>query len=268
MGKSSIKWGEVTSIMQTNQITQDTPTFPLPKSNIQNNPQRWLLLNHGLADSERILAKEENLAYRVGQGETPPVLELWTAPRKCFVLGKIYARRLERLGKIDSIKKHNIPIILRSSGGEGILHDSTCLNFSVIVPRGFYPGLTRVDEAFKILSSGVVECLRKMKIPVHFGRVKVFCPGPYDLLVEGKKVAGLALLSRQKFCLLQGTLFVNTGVEYIKELETFYGPLGGEITSLRHLTGRLIRMESLVASIVHGYKTSLNITFCSCATLF
>ena len=233
------------------------------KSSIQNNSQRWWLLNHGLADSERILAEEENLACRVGQGKIPPVLELWTASRKCFVLGRIYARRLERLGKIERIKKDNIPIVLRSSGGEAILHDSTCLNFGVIVPRRFYPGLTRVDKAFRILSCGVVECLRKMKIPVHFGRVKIFCPGPYDLLVEGRKVAGLALLSRQKFCLLHGTLFVNTGVEYIKELETFYGPQGGEITSLHNLTGRLIRMKSLAASIVRGYKASLDITFCS-----
>jgi len=200
----------------------------------EENSRKWLLINHGVADSREVLSKEENLAYYVGEGEIPPVLELWKTSQRCFVLGKVYARKLKK-SQMDILRKQGIPIVLRPSGGEVILHDSNCLNFGIIVPRKFYPELTRIDRAFTLLSSGVVHSLKKMGIPVYFGKVKTFCPGPYDLLVKSKKIAGIALLFREKFCLLHGTLFVNTGVEYVRIMERFYGSLEDEIISLRTL---------------------------------
>lgn len=227
---------------------------------VKENKRTWLLLNYQVADSKEILNKEERLASQVGEGEIPPLLELWIASRQCFIVGKVYAQKLKKY-ELDILRGQGLPVFFRQTGGQVILHDSTCLNFGIIVPRKLYPEIKGVDQAFLTLSSGVVYFLKKMGISVKFGRVKTFCPGPYDLIVEGKKIAGTALLFRGKFCLLQGTLFVNTGYEYIRILKRFYSSLEDEILSLRTLTNRWIKMEDVSKGIIEGYKQSLKINF-------
>jgi len=235
----------------------------MQEESFYNNEKKWLLFNYGLADSEKILAEEENLALEVGEGRVPPLLEVWVASRKCFVLGKNYARKLEKLGKMEKIKEYGIPVVLRSSGGEAILHDSSCLNFTVVVPQKLFPDLTRIDKSFEILSSGIMYSLKEIGIPVYFGKVKTFCPGPYDILVKKRKIAGLSLLMKKEFSLLHGTLFVNTGADYTKELEIFYGPLKNEIISLRILMNKFIKMEDIAKSLIRGYEISFGISFSS-----
>jgi len=220
----------------------------------------WLFINYGTGNSSKILAKEENLAYQVGEGKLPPVLEIWVPSREYFVLGKYYAKMLERKGLMDEVKKKGIPIVLRSSGGEAILHDPTCLNFGVIVPRKFFSDPFEIGKAFITLSSGLVHSLKK-KIPVYFGKTKTFCPGPYDLLAEGKKIAGVSLLLRKNFCLVHGTLLVNSGREYFDKLKIFYPCLYKEATSLKSLVGKRINMDELTTDIVQSYRVSLGVKF-------
>lgn len=236
-------------------------SFPLKKINIPDGYKKWLLLNYGIADSGEILAQEEDLAYQVGEGKSPPALEMWIASRECFVLGRYYAKRLKKQNIMNKLRERGTPLFFRSSGGEAILHDSTCLNFGAIVPHEFFPPPFDIGRAFLILSSGVRSCLKKMRIPVFSGKAKTFCPGPYDLLVEGKKIAGVSLLSRKNFCLVHGTLLVNSGREYFRKLKIFYPSLADEVSSLRNLTGKWIDMEDIAQGIIQGYRKSLKVSF-------
>ncbi|MBE0478260.1 lipoate--protein ligase family protein, partial [Candidatus Aerophobetes bacterium] len=202
------------------------------------------------------MAAEEKIAFRVGDGNLPPVLEIWIPSRECFVLGKYYAKRLKKKGLMDKVKSLGIPIVLRSSGGEAILHDSTCLNFGVIVPRKFLSGSIDIGKAFTLLSSGVVEVLKKMKIAVCCGKAKTFCPGFYDILVEDKKIAGISLLLRKNFCLVHGTLLVNSDRKYFEKLKIFYPSIDEEATSLRNLKGKKMDINKLITTIIQGYRKS------------
>lgn len=228
---------------------------------ISPNHKEWLLYNHGFADSGRIIPGEENLAFKVGEGCIPSLLELWVSSREYFVLGKHYTKKLEKAGKLESIRRYGIPILQRPSGGEAILHDSSCINLCVIVSRTNYPELRRIDMAFKILSSGLLRSLEGMGIQTRFGTVARFCPGPYDILVEGKKIAGLSVLIRGGFALLHGTLFVESGAEYASKLEVFYGSVRDEITCLRTLTGKSVNIKDLSGCIAEGYREALKISF-------
>ncbi len=236
------------------------PSVPIP-INIPTNYKKWLLINHGVADSAKIIAKEEKIASKVGKGELPPVLKLWIASQECFVLGKNYAKKLEKQGRMDKVRREGIPIVLRSSGGEAILHNFTCLNLGVITPRQFYPDAFIIGKAFTLFSSGIVQFFEKMKIPISFGKTKTFCPGPYDLLVGERKIAGISLLLRGNFSLVHGTLFINSKKNYGEKLKVFYPSLDDEFTSLRTLMGKRINMEEVISAIIQSYKISLNITF-------
>jgi len=246
-----------------NKIEKMKKDVKIDISNIPDKYKKWLLLNYGREDSEKVLIEEENLAFQVGKGKLPPVLEIWIPSRECFVLGKNFAKRLKKRGLMDRIRAAGVPLILRSSGGEAIFHDSTCLNFGAIVPRKFYPDLFDIGKAFILLSSGVVYYLKKMKIPVYFGKTRTFCPGSYDLLVRERKIAGLSLLLRQNFCLVHGTLFVNTRHGYLEKIKVFYPSLDEKITSIKALTGKRMHMNDVADGIIQGYKASLKITFCN-----
>ena len=226
-----------------------------------NNYKKWLLINYGMRDSRKVLIDDENLSSKVAEGEIPSLLELWIPSRECFVLGKNYAKKMEGTELINKVKKEGIPVVIRSSGGEAILHDSTCLNFGVIIPRKLCPKLFNIGESFSLLLSGVMYYLKKIKIPCYFGKTRNFCPGAYDILVKRKKIVGASLLLRQKFCLVHGTLFVNTQHEYINKIKIFYPSVKDEITSLRILKGKRINMEEVTRGIIQGYRESLNVTF-------
>ena len=228
---------------------------------LPNDYKKWRLVNHGVADSHKILVREEGLAYQVGEGKLPPVLETWVASRKCFVLGNHYAKKLENTQLMERVRQQGIPVVIRSSGGEAFLHDSTCLNVGVMVPRQFYPHSFAIDRAFALFSSGIVHYLRAIKVPVYSGKTKTFCPGPHDLLVRGRKIAGISLLLRDNFYLVHGTLLINAQDEYRRKLQLFYPSLEEEFTSLRIITGRWLKMEQVTSCIIQSYQARLNITF-------
>lgn len=225
--------------------------------------KNWLVFNHGKAESGRILLKEEILAHKIGKAKIPPVLEFWTASRECFVVGRYYAKKLTERGVLNKLKARvgDIPMIFRSSGGQAILHDGTCLNFGVIVPRSFLSRSFNIREAFTVLCSGVMRYLKNMGILVYSGKVSTFCPGPYDLMVGGRKIAGISLLLRKNFCLVHGTLLVNSEKNYFDKLKVFYPSLDEEAISLARLVGKDMDNQEVTVGIIEGYRESLGVSF-------
>ena len=223
--------------------------------------KRWLLINYGKRDSSEVLEKEEKLTLKVSEGRLPPILEIWIPSRECFVAGKNFFKREGKKGLIDKLKGEGIIPVIRSSGGEIILHDSTCLNFGLISPRNILSLPFDMGRIFTFFLSGIFLYLKKNKIPCYFGKTKVFCPGRYDILVEGKKIAGNALLLRKNFCLVHGTLFVNTEKFYLEKMKLFYPSIEDELTSLKILMKKEIKMEKVVEEVVGSYKKSLKVNF-------
>lgn len=221
--------------------------------------REWIFFNRGRKDSAKIIPHQEKLARRVGQGLLSPFIEVWIPEKKCFVIGKYYAKKLEKAGKIKELKKSKIPFILRSSGGEAILHDSTCICLAVALPADFFTSSFPLSDAFLLFSAGVTAFLEKIKITASFGKTKSFCPGTYDLVVGKKKIMGNSLLFQRKFCLIHGTLLVNSKEEYFEKLKFFYPDIHKEATSLNLLVGINFNMEEVIEGIIKGYGEKLGI---------
>ncbi|MBC7189711.1 lipoate--protein ligase family protein [Candidatus Aerophobetes bacterium] len=222
--------------------------------------REWILFNREKKDSAKILPQQEKLAVRVGQGLLSPFIEVWIPTKKCFVIGKYYAKKLEKAGKMEELKKSKIPFVLRSSGGEVILHDSTCLCIAVALPADFFASSFPLSDAFLLFSTGITAFLKKIKITASFGKTKSFCPGAYDLVAGKKKIMGNSLLFQRKFCLIHGTLLVNSKEEYFEKLKFFYPDIHKEATSLSLLAGINFNMEEVIEGIIKGYMEKLSIT--------
>jgi len=233
---------------------------------------KWYLLKDiGSFKPAVNMAIEEVVAQEVGNGSFLPTLRLWRNKQPCFVLGKLThtnpdlnhpAWKLIQAGKITLVK--------RFSGGEVIFQNGGCLNFSVTVPSSHKFAFNKIGETFKTLSSGVARALDSLGVCAQYGKVNgVFCPGPYDIVVRGKKLAGVSLAKRSKFTLVHGTLLVDVDLdEYFEIMKKFYQGLGenkelqrDKITSLSKETGRKINLDELINHIVEGYREVFDVQF-------
>jgi len=220
-------------------------------------PSTWVARYQKGADSSQVFREQAVLGQWVGQGRVPPILDLWVAGTECFVVGRSYLERMTEARRSRLLRDVRIPVVTRISGGEAILHDATCLNLAVVVPRSFWSGPVRTDTMFRTLSAGLVQTLSDHGISCRRGKVKRFCPGPHDLLVGGKKLVGLALACRRLYCMLHATVFVNTDRGYAESMAVFCRSVAEEITSLQALAGRYVSMEILAEELISGYSRVL-----------
>jgi len=232
--------------------------------------EKWYLLKDSFEPALN-MAVEEVVAQEVGSGSFLPALRLWENKRKCFVLGKFTHTNLNLNHSIwKIIGREKIALVKRFSGGEAIFQNRGCLNFSVTVPSDHKFAFNKIGKTFKTLSSGVIRALNNLGICARYGKVDaVFCPGPYDIVVGRRKLAGVSLAKRSKFTLVHGTLLVDIDLdEYLEIMQKFYQGLGknkklqkDKITSLSKEMGRKVTLNELISHIVRGYEEVFGIQF-------
>jgi len=234
--------------------------------------EKWYLLKNMDSLGPAVnMAVEEVVAREVGNGGFLPAIRIWRNKQECLILGKFNQTNLDLSHPVrEIIQRRKIKLVRRFSGGEVIFQNRGCLNFSITVPSSHKFAFNKIDKIFKILSSGVVKALNTIGVPAQHGKVDaVFCPGPYDIVVRGRKLAGVSLAKRSKFTLIHGTLLVNVDLdEYIEIMEKFYQGLGqnkefraDKITSLNKEIGRKITLDELISHIVKGYRGVFDIQF-------
>jgi len=234
--------------------------------------EKWYLLKNMDSLGPAVnMAVEEVVAREVGNGGFLPAIRIWRNKQECLILGKFNQTNLDLSHPVrEIIQRRKIKLVRRFSGGEVIFQNRGCLNFSITVPSSHKFAFNKIDKIFKILSSGVVKALNTIGVPAQHGKVDaVFCPGPYDIVVRGRKLAGVSLAKRSKFTLIHGTLLVNVDLDdYIEIMEKFYQGLGqnkefraDKITSLSKEIGRKITLDELISHIVKGYRGVFDIQF-------
>lgn len=97
----------------------------------------------------------------------------------CIIVGK-HQNTLAEIN-IDYIKKKDIKVVRRLSGGGAVFHDLGNLNFTFIANEE--PGNNLVD--FRKFTRPIIEVLQKLDINAEFS-------GRNDLVIDGKKFSGNA----------------------------------------------------------------------------
>ena len=82
---------------------------------------------------------------------------------------------------LEYVKKNNIDVVRRLSGGGAVFHDLGNLNFTFIKNVG--PGENKVD--FSQYTGPIIEVLRNMGLDARF-------EGRNDIMIDGKKISGNA----------------------------------------------------------------------------
>lgn len=161
---------------------------------INNNTIR--LLDHskdfpfkeGVHPAISSFAIEDALTTSVGSGESPSSIRLWVHD-KTIVLG-IPDMRLPYIEDgVRFIKQQGFSAIVRNSGGLAVALDKNVLNVSLIFPDK----KTSIHSGYEIMYSFVKKILTCYTKNIKaYEIVGSFCPGDYDLSIDGIKFAGIS----------------------------------------------------------------------------
>ncbi|MBO8140576.1 MAG: lipoate--protein ligase family protein [Firmicutes bacterium] len=209
----------------------------------------------------------ETVAVSVAAGESPPAVII-RRQRPYALLGP-RDRRLPLLeAGLSVLTSRGLPVFERTGGGSAVVLDEGCVSFGVVRPCRD-PAVVRRN--YEELTQGVRLALDRLGIDARFGAAPgSFCEGPYDLVVDGRKVAGVAQTLRGGYALVSGMVLVNQDVAAVTELlNRFYAAAGGRadlsptsVVSLASLLKRPVSADEVEDALrdgfaaVHGLRES------------
>lgn len=193
---------------------------------------KWYFINSGPCTPSFNMAMDEALLDWHSEGLIPPVIRFYEWNPATLSIG--YFQSVEKEIDMEAVKNLGLGFVRRPTGGRGVLHEHE-LTYSVIVTESYPSMPATVTEAYRVISEGLLlgfqnlgldayfsvpnteeqkELLKKPKSAVCFDT-----PSWYELVVEGKKVAGSAQ-TRQKGVILQhGAILLDLDED--KLIQTF-----------------------------------------------
>ncbi|MDN6362176.1 MAG: lipoate--protein ligase family protein [Tetragenococcus koreensis] len=120
-------------------------------------------------------------------GETNTnLLHFWQF-EQTFILGMKDTRVDHLSAGIDVIKDNGYDPVIRNAGGLGVISDQGVLNISWIFPKE----QISIDQAYEKMVTLIQKAIPELDIKAY-EISHSYCPGKFDLSVEGKKIAGIA----------------------------------------------------------------------------
>lgn len=178
------------------------------------------------------MALDEALMDWHSEGTIPPVIRFYEWNPATLSVG--YFQRVARDINMEAVKEQRLGFVRRPTGGRAVLHEHE-LTYSIIVSEE-YPNMPKtVTEAYRVLSEGLLKGFQNLGMNAYFSvpdseekqedlkkpksAVCFDAPSWYELVVEGKKIAGSAQ-TRQKGVILQhGAILLD--IDYEKLLSVF-----------------------------------------------
>ncbi|QSS99418.1 lipoate--protein ligase family protein [Pontibacillus sp. ALD_SL1] len=238
--------------------------------------EKWCYVDSGYASPAYNMALDEALLKWHSKGEIPPVIRFYGWEPAAVSVG--YFQKID--GKIDleSVKAHGFEIVRRPTGGRAVLHDNE-LTYSVIVSENHTSMPPTVTEAYRVISEGLLKGFRNLGVEAEFsipeGKIKqtgsAVCfdePSWYELIVEGRKVAGSAQ-TRQKGVILQhGSIPI--AMDDVTLFDMFIYPnervkerarkaFGGKAVAINEVADCDVPMEEVKSAFKAGFEQGLDV---------
>lgn len=243
--------------------------------------EKWLFINTKKQNPYFNMALDEALLNWVSEGKMQPVIRFYGWNPKTLSIG--YFQKLQKEIDIQKVKENGIGLVRRTTGGRGVLHDKE-LTYSVVVPESHPDMPQTVTEAYRVISGGLLEGFRALGFDAEFAiprtaeqRAKLkdprssVCfdaPSWYELVVEGRKVAGSAQ-TRQKGVILQhGSILQDIDVDELFDLFIYQNPrmrekmqnaFSDKAVAINDLSDRHVTIEEMEEAFHNGFEKALNI---------
>ena len=210
---------------------------------------------------------DDTLCNSVGTGKAPATARTWIH-HNTIVLG-IQDTKLPNLqAGIQFLNEQGYQVIVRNSGGLAVVLDEGVLNISLILPetdkgidinRGY-------DTMLLLIQNMFAEYHQQIEAGEIVGS---YCPGSYDLSINGKKFAGISQRRLKKGVAVQIYLCVNgSGPNVPQLIKQFYElakqgestkfaypeVVPGVMASLAELLGEQFTISTIMFSLLNQLK--------------
>jgi lipoate-protein ligase A len=211
------------------------------------NRKKWRFVHTGVADAAYNMAVDEALLLSVSSGCSLPVLRFYRWQPAAMSIGCFQKSNAEI--NIRALQDCGYDFVRRPTGGRAVFHDCE-LTYSIIVSEADEQIPRTVNEAYRVLSEGLLLGFQNIGLAAEMVRLNekgkkqdeesmrtAACfdaPSWYELVVEGRKIAGSAQ-TRQKGVLLQhGSILLELDINrYVQMLQV------SERVSAERLTKKL-----------------------------
>ncbi|MFC5652802.1 biotin/lipoate A/B protein ligase family protein [Paenibacillus solisilvae] len=195
----------------------------------------WRFVHTGSRSPEENMAIDEAMLIAHSEGRTLPSVRFygWNPP----TLSIGYFQRVHKEIDVSRVMENGIGFVRRATGGRAVLHDQE-LTYSIIVSES-YPGMpANVTDAYRVLSMGLLYGFQKLGLhaemtglaaqdspqQVEKGITSPACfdsPSKYELVLEGKKIAGSAQMRARGMILQHGSVLLDLDTDLLFRLLLF-----------------------------------------------
>lgn len=236
----------------------------------------WRFVNTGALDGAMNMAIDEAILTLHSEGKVPPTIRFYAWNIPTLSIG--YFQRVVKEIDLDAVRERNVGFVRRATGGRAVLHDKE-LTYSIIVSED-YPGIpSSVTEAYRLFSTGLLEGFRRLGLSAELvsqdktkhDEQSAACfdaPSWYELVVEGRKVAGSAQTRQRGTVLQHGSILLDMDVDLLFSLLKFPSPRMRErlrqsfreaAVAINELTSAPVSWEQAVDAFMEGFSTGLHI---------
>lgn len=151
---------------------------------------------------------DELLLILAEEGQEGEALRFWESPTTFIVLGRTGKPEEELIA--EHVRRDNIPVLRRSSGGGTVVQGRGCLNFTFILSKERDPQLNDIRRSYQWILQ------RVLKVFAELGVAAEFQPTSDLALSDGKKkFSGNAQRRGRKYILHHGTILYDFPLDLI-----------------------------------------------------
>lgn len=218
------------------------------------------------------MALDEAIFELYLQGRSPPTLRLYGWSPPCLTVG--YSQPVARDVDLARCQAEGIPVVRRPTGGRAILHEAEA-TFSLVglAPQG------SIAQSYSQVARAVVLALAGLGLRAEVAGPRGRPNGAlrsgacfdaafgHEVVVEGRKIAGIAQARRRDSFLCQGTLLLDLDAAHLFRLlnmpsedvrRQLVQQFEGRVISLRQALGHSVPWEEAASALAGGFTQEVN----------
>lgn len=238
--------------------------------------ETWYFIDSGHCEPAFNMAMDETLLNWHSKGKLPPIVRFYGWEPAGLSLG--YFQKTNGKIDVEAAHKYGAKLVRRLTGGRAVLHDQE-LTYSVLVSEEHERMPKTVKEAYLVISKGLLEGFKQLGLNAEFaipeGKLQTtdsaVCfeePSWYELIVEGRKVAGSAQTRKKGVILQHGSIPLI--VDNVKLYDMFIYPnekvkerarraFGDKAIAINDLTEKAVSFDQAKQAFKQGFEKGLNI---------
>jgi lipoate-protein ligase A len=209
---------------------------------------RWRLLVSEITDPIRNLATEEAIVRCRTKDVCPDTLRVWRNDAS-VVLGcnSIVGNEVD----LQACRRMGVNVLRRTSGGGAVYHDLGNLNYSIILKETHTDREPDIQDVYERFAKAVTSGLKRLDVKTEFCK-------PNSILLNGRKISGMAQHRFYDVLLLHGTLLVNSDLQALSSV--LLRPKQ-EVTSISRELDCHVPIRAVEKAIVYGFRKLIRSRF-------